>query len=125
LRADLQQEDAAAIIARRRAGEIVEEEREEIWLSYPGDTGAGVFALEPRLEESRVLMLECTFLAESHRERAGRYGHLHFEDLAAFAPRSRNEAIVVYHLSRRHPAAELRALIDQRLPELASRIHLF
>jgi ribonuclease Z len=124
LRPDLAGEEGPAIAARRQAGENVEESREEIWLSYAGDTGAGVFALEPRLAESRVLMLECTFLGEAHRDRAARYGHLHLDDLAAFAARSRNEAIVLYHLSRRYTEAELRRAVEDRLPEIAARVHL-
>ncbi len=124
LRPELRGEDGAAIVARRRAGETVEESREEIWLSYPGDTGPGVFVLEPRLVESRVLMLECTFLGEEHRARAAQYRHLHLDDLAAFAAVSRNEAIVLYHLSRRYPPAELRRELEARLPGIAGRVHL-
>jgi ribonuclease Z len=117
--------DGADIAARRRGGETVEESFEEVWLSYPGDTGPGVFQLEPRLAQSRVLMLECTFLGEAHRERAMRYGHLHLDDLAAFAPASRNEAIVLYHLSRRYAMGQLRGEIEARLPAIAARVHLF
>jgi ribonuclease Z len=126
LRPELAGETADAIVGRRRAGEAVEEMREEIWLSYPGDTGAGVFALEPRLADSRVLMLECTFLGEPHRVRAARYRHLHLDDVVAFAASSRNQAIVLYHLSRRYAPAELRRALDARLPAaVASRVHLF
>jgi ribonuclease Z len=124
LRPDLAGEEGPAIAARRQAGESVEQSHEEIWLSYAGDTGAGVFALEPRLADSRVLMLECTFLGAEHRERAARYGHLHLEDLAEFAAGSRNEAIVLYHLSRRYPEAELRRAVEARLPGIAARVHL-
>ncbi|MCB1007296.1 MAG: hypothetical protein KDB94_00220, partial [Acidobacteria bacterium] len=75
-------------IARRRSrGEPVEVEHEEVWLSYCGDTGTGVFDLAPKLAESRVLMLECTFLGERMRERGALYGHVHFDDLVARADR--------------------------------------
>jgi ribonuclease Z len=124
LRPELRGEAGAAIAARRRAGETVEESRQEIWLSYTGDTGPGVFALEPRLAESRVLLLECTFLGEENRARAAQYHHLHLDDLAAFAAGSRNEAIVLYHLSRRHALAELRRQLEDRLPGIAARVHL-
>ena len=111
--------------ALRRRGEAVEEEFEELWLSYASDTGAGVFETEPRIFEARVLMLECTFLDAAHRDRGALYGHLHFEDIAARAERFRNPAILLYHLSRRHRAAELRREIAARLPELAARIHVW
>lgn len=112
------------IVRLKREGIEVTEIREELWLSYCGDTGPGVFASEPRLGEARVLLLECTFLSPTLPERANRYGHLHFEDLVTRRGELSNSAIVLHHLSRRHRLAELRRQIDQRLPELAERIHL-
>jgi ribonuclease Z len=112
------------LVACKARGETIEEAREELWLSYCGDTGPGAFELEPRLFETRVLVIECTFLAPEHRERAARFQHLHFEDLVERAGRFRNQAIVLHHLSRRHRLAELRQAVDERLPALAPRVHL-
>ena len=111
--------------ALRQRGEQVEEEYEELWLSYASDTGPGVFEAEPRVYEARVLMLECTFLDAAHRDRGALYGHLHFEDIAARADRFRNQALLLYHLSRRHRAADLRRAVAERLPELAPRVHVW
>jgi len=109
----------------RTRGERVEDEREEIWLSYCGDTGAGVFDLAPRLGESRVLMVECTFLGERMRERGALYGHLHLDDLAARADRLEgHEWILLHHLSRRHAPRELRAEVERKLPRLAERVKI-
>jgi len=117
---------AGAELARRRAaGERIEDEREEVWLSYCGDTGPGVFQSAPRLGESRVLMIECTFLGAEMRDRGATYGHLHIEDLASQSGRlDRCEAIVLHHLSRRHHRAELERAVAHHLPGLAARIHL-
>ncbi|MDX1630517.1 MAG: MBL fold metallo-hydrolase [Thermoanaerobaculia bacterium] len=113
-------------IARlRRSGEEVDETVEELVLSYPGDTGEGVFELEPRLYRARHLVLECTFLTPEHWARSSRYGHLHFRDLARRASRFENESLILIHLSRRHRWNELRGRIREELPELAPRIHLF
>lgn len=112
-------------IARLRAdGVEVTGTVEELLLSYCGDTGAGVFDLEPRLFESQVLLIECTFLSDSKRESAAEYKHLHFDDLAEVADRFRNRAIVLHHLSRRHKPDELRAAVDRRLPGLADRVRV-
>ncbi len=113
-------------IARRRAqGERVEVESEEVWLSYCGDTGAGVFDSAPRLAESRVLLIECTFLGATMRDRGARYGHLHLDDLAARADRlGGHDWILLHHLSRRHTVAQLRAEIERKLPELSQRVHI-
>jgi ribonuclease Z len=112
------------LIALRQRGVDTGETIEEVWLSYCGDTGPGTFDLEPRLFESRVLMLECTFLGEQHRDKGGRFKHLHLEDIAQRAGEFRNQALVLHHLSRRHKVAELRAEVERRMPELAPRIHL-
>jgi ribonuclease BN (tRNA processing enzyme) len=93
-------------------------------LSYCGDTGPGVFDSEPRLFESPVLMVETTYLGESLRERASEYGHMHLDDLVALEERFRNEALVLFHLSRRHDLRALRAAVDERLPRLAERVHV-
>lgn len=110
------------LVELKRAGEAIEEESEEHLLSYCGDTGPGVFTLSPRLFEAEVLMIECTFLGPELVGRSSEYGHLHLEDLVRVRHRFENRLIVLYHLSRRHRAEELRQAVDQELPELAERI---
>lgn len=112
-------------LARLRGeGEVLEDPVEELVLSYCGDTGAGVFDLEPRVFETQVLLLECTFLDEEKRASATRYRHLHVDDLVAHAESFENRAVVLHHLSRRHRVADLRRQVDERLPGLAPRVHL-
>jgi ribonuclease Z len=117
--------EADELVALKSSGREIEQEDEEIWLSYCGDTGAGVFASEPRLFGSRILLIECTFMTDGLRESSASYKHLHIEDLAERAEKFRNEALVLHHLSRRHRPEELRAQIDRRMPALAPKIHLF
>lgn len=112
------------IAALRRQGVEVTVATEEPWITYCGDTGPGVFATEPRLFESAVLLLECTFLGAELRDRGRRYGHIHLDDMVERADRFRNRAIVLHHLSRRHRVAALRDEIARLMPGLAPRIHL-
>lgn len=114
----------AELIALRERGVDTAEVIQEIWLSYCGDTGPDVFTLEPRLFASKILLLECTFLGEGHRQKGDRFKHLHLEDIARWSGELRNEALVLHHLSRRHSVAELRAEVERLMPELASRVHL-
>lgn len=113
------------IVALKSSGREIEQEDEETWLSYCGDTGSGVFETEPGLFTSRVLLIECTFMTDGLRESSASYKHLHVEDLAEHAGEFQNEALVLHHLSRRHRPEELRAEIDRRMPALAPKIHLF
>lgn len=117
------------IKALRAAGQPVDEEVEERWLSYCGDTSNLVFERSPEVFDSRVLLLECTFLAAEHQPRGTRYGHLHVSDLVGVADRFANEDLVLHHLSRRHRPAELAAaaagLFADRAPGVPRpRVHL-
>ena len=114
----------AELIALRAQGVETAEVIEDLWLSYCGDTGPGVFEAEPRIFDSQVLVIECTFMGEKHRDKGARFGHLHLENIAGREASFRNQAIVLQHLSRRHKVAELREEIDRRLPALAPRVHL-
>lgn len=114
-------------VAKLRArGFTVQEEYEEVWLSYCGDTGPGVWDLAPRLGQSRILMIECTFLGDGLRARGAAYGHLHLEDLVERQDElAAHAAIVLHHLSRRHSVTELREAVATRLPGLAERIFIW
>lgn len=109
----------------RRRGVRLEETAEELALSFCGDTGPGVFDLEPRLYTTGVLMIECTFLAPEHRERSHRFGHLHLADLAERRERFSNRALVLHHLSRRHRPQELGREARRQLAGLAPELHVW
>jgi ribonuclease Z len=113
----------AELIALRGRGVETAEVVEDLWLSYCGDTGPGVFTAEPRVFASKVLVLECTFLGDKHRDKGARFKHLHLEDIVERRASFHNEALVLQHLSRRHKVAELRDEIRRLLPALAPRIH--
>jgi len=109
----------------RRRGAELSAQSERIVLSYCGDTGPGVFELEPRLYESPVLMLETTYLGAALRDRGRLYGHMHVEDLEERQARFKNDALVLFHLSRRHRPSELRRAVDERLAGLAERVYVW
>lgn len=115
---------ASELIALREQGIETAEVVEGLWLSYTGDTGPGVFDLDPRVLVSQVLVLECTFMGDRHRDKGSRFGHLHIEDIAARKASFQNQALVLQHLSRRHKVAELREEVERRMPALAPRVHL-
>ncbi len=114
----------AELIALHGQGIDTAETVEDLWLTYCGDTSPRIFEMEPRLFVSKVLMVECTFLGEEHRDKGERFKHLHLGDIAAWADELHNEAIVLHHLSRRFRVAELRAEVERRMPALAPRIHI-
>jgi ribonuclease Z len=112
------------LIGLRERGVDTSEVAESLWLSYCADTGPAIFDREPRIFDSKVLMMECTFVGEEHRDKGERFKHLHLSDIVQHADRFRNEAIVLHHLSRRFRVEDLRAEVNRRLPELGARIHI-
>lgn len=113
------------LVALKHGGVEIEETFEEIWLSYCGDTGPAVFDLEPRLYQSEVLMVECTFFDPESRQRGEQFGHIHIEDLAVRAAEFRNRHLVLYHASRRYTRDDIRRLVDESLAAAEPRVHLF
>jgi len=124
LRPELRGLEGAELARRREAGEEITESREELTLTYCGDTGPKIFRDEPRVLTARVLVVECTFLGDELRDKGSRYKHLHVDDLADVAAALACEELVLIHLSRRHRAEELRREAERRLPALAGRIHV-
>ncbi len=118
------QRPAAELAALRETGIEIEDLNPELWVTYCGDTGPGVFELEPRLFESTVLMLECTFFDEESRLRGQQFKHLHLSDLAARAQQFRNRDLVLHHASWRYDEMAIRAAVARELGGLAPRVHL-
>jgi ribonuclease Z len=113
------------IAALRREGVEVAEWREVPLLFYTGDTDRGILEKVPALYEADVLMIECSFLAEGHQDRAARYRHIHFDDLADVAGRFENRLIVLTHFSRRYSREEIRDELRRRCPaSIRERIRL-
>jgi ribonuclease Z len=112
---------------RREATPGVFEERESLELAYATDTLARVLETEPTLLESRVLVIECTFLdAAQSVENARRKFHLHLDELIELAPRFQNEAVVLMHFGQALSPAQVRAVLDARLPPgLRERVVVF
>ena len=109
---------------RRRGEEVAEDYRHPL-LFYSGDTDRGILESNAALYRAEVLMIECSFVADGHQQRATRYRHIHFDDLAEFADRFENGLIVLTHFSRRYSRAEILDGIRRRCPAvLRDRLRL-
>jgi len=113
------------LAALRRQGMRIEEPYRRSLLFYTGDTDRGILEGNEELFRAEVLLIECSFIADGHQERAARYRHIHFDDIAEFAERFENLAIVLTHFSRRYSRAEIRDQIRRRCPAvLRDRVRL-
>jgi ribonuclease Z len=117
--------DEHQILGLRRDGVAITEEWRRSMLFYTGDTDRGILEQNDALYQSEVLMIECSFIVDGHEERAARYRHIHFDDIAAFADRFENETIVLTHFSRRYSRGQIHDEIRRRCPAvLRERIRL-
>lgn len=109
----------------RSDGVQVDEEYRCPILFYTGDTDRGLLESCGPMFKAEVLLIECSFLAEGHQDRAEKYRHIHIDDIAGFADRFENELIVLTHFSRRYSREEIRDMVRRRLPlSLHERVRL-
>jgi ribonuclease Z len=125
LRREYEGLDGQQLAALRGEGKQVHEEVEVPVLFYTGDTDAAVFETSPALFRAEVLMIECSFVGEGHQERAERYRHIHFDDIADVAERFENRMIVLTHFSKRYSPPEIVEQLRERCPAvLRERLRL-
>lgn len=112
---------------RRLAGEEVTHEVRVPLVCYTGDTAPAGLDNDPAVYEAQVLITEMTFYRPEHRkEKIHKFGHTHLDDIIERADRFRNELIVLTHFSTRYHEKQIRAAVEQRLPEkLRERVHLW
>ncbi|WP_426751877.1 MBL fold metallo-hydrolase [Myxococcus sp. Y35] len=128
LRPEYQALPPQEIATRRQAGEDLFNEVERLELAYATDTLSRVLETEPSLLDSRVLILECTFVDASHTtvEDAQAWGHLHLDELIARADQFRNETLILMHFSQSASPEVVHATLRARLPPaLSERVRVF
>ena len=125
LRPEYQGSSKEQLVLMKQDGIPIEVLGKRLWLSYCGDTGPGVFDLEPRLFDASILLLECTFLDATHSERAAKYGHIHLDDLVSRRGSFCNQELVLHHWSNRYHRAKIKDMVEARLAALTPRVHLF
>ncbi|HYH96272.1 MBL fold metallo-hydrolase [Hyalangium sp.] len=115
-------------IARlRREGAGIFDEVERLELAYATDTLSKVLETAPSILESRVLILECTYLdqkwtVEETQERL----HTHLDEIIARADLFQNEALVLMHFSQAYGPEQVHDIIRDRVPPaLRERIKVF
>ena len=83
---------------------------------YTGDTAWGKHFERDDVLHARILITECTFLEDEHRDKAPIGKHLHLDQIVELCERSSAEAIVITHLSRRTHMVQVRKMIDRKVP---------
>lgn len=114
------------LVELKRQGVEITKRVEIPLIAYCGDTAAGAFLEHDFVRQSRVLLLECTFVDADHRDRARSGFHLHVSDLNGILQKIDSEKIVLIHLSRRTALEEARQRVAEAIgPSLAARVSFF
>jgi ribonuclease BN (tRNA processing enzyme) len=93
-------------------------------VSFLGDTTLGSVFDEPDIQNSQILITECTFFDSGHRLKAKAGKHLHLDQFVEVLPKLKNEQIIVSHVSRRTGIRRAKSLMRKRVtPEQMKRIH--
>ena len=117
--------DGPRLAVLRKGGTEVADEELFPLLFYTGDTDRGILEANDRLFLAEVLIIECSFVEDGHQDRAARYRHIHFDDIAEFSERFENSLLILTHFSRRYSRETIRDTIRRRCPHrLRDRIRL-
>ncbi len=101
----------------RQSGVAVTREVRMPLVAYTGDTSPAGLDSCPAAYEAKILITELSFIRPNHRrEKIHKFGHMHLDDFLERADRFRNELIICAHFSTRYHAAEVRRLLEARLP---------
>ena len=103
------------LVELKRQGVEITRRVEIPLVAYCGDTAVGDYLDLDFVRNSKVLLLECTFVEADHLERARAGNHMHVSDLPGVLPRLNNEKIVLTHLSRRTALSEARRVLRRIL----------
>lgn len=94
-------------------------------IAFTGDTMAE-FIVDPNNADAlraKLLIMETTFVDDAMTvEHAQEYGHTHLSEVAAFADRFQNKAILLIHFSARYRIEEIEAAVEKLPQTLLDRV---
>ena len=117
LRPEYHHLDGSEIARKRQAGDDLFFLQERLELAYATDTLARILHHEKSLLETRVLILECTFLDERKSLADTHAGcHIHLDEIVEMAEEFKNEALVLMHFSQIYHPKEIQPILHTRCP---------
>ncbi len=105
----------------------VDQQQEQILVSFTGDTEIEFLDQSPQLKKSKILFLETTYIDDRKTvAEAKKWGHTHLDELIPRLQEIESEKIVLIHLSSRYSTKEALQILSQRIPrEHQDRVLLF
>lgn len=104
------------LVALKKDGVEIDNKIEIPLVTYLGDTCAADYSKHGYVRKSKVLITECTFFLEEHKDRAKAGRHIHVDELCEFLEKMENEHIVLTHFSQRTHIKDAKRILQKRLP---------
>jgi ribonuclease Z len=111
----------------RLAGEPITDEVRIPTVAYVGDSAPRALDENPEFFDAKILIVEMTFIAKSHRtELIHKSGHMHLDDFVQRRGKFRNELIIAAHFSTRYNLKQAEKIVRAALPDMLNRrLHLW
>ena len=114
--------------AKRKAGVQVTDSVETPVITFIGDCEGISLTTQAHIWNSKVVVIECTYIEPEDTANAKEHGHTHLDEIVEVLSRtvsSACEAVVLKHFSLKHDPKRIRELVTERIPaEWASRVHI-
>lgn len=106
------------IVEMRKKGIDVNEVIHTPMVSFTGDTQIEFLESRPWVKQSKILIMEATYL-DSQRSvaRAREWGHIHLDELIPHLDSIESERIVLIHASSRYGVTEINKHLDEKIPK--------
>ncbi|MFA5423732.1 MAG: MBL fold metallo-hydrolase [Phycisphaerae bacterium] len=103
------------IVELKKQGVTIDYPVELPIVSYLGDTQYADFAQLDYVANSKILITECTFYEDEHRERADVGRHMYIDDMAKLLGQMNNEHVIITHITNRTSLADAKKLLKKAL----------
>lgn len=127
LKPELQGLSREEIIEHKKHGKEVNEITRTPLISFTGDTQIEFLNSRPWIRDSKVLLVEATYLDERKTiEEARKWGHTHLDEIIPELDTINSEKIILIHLSSRYSDHEAKKIISERIPKAHQhRVEIF
>ncbi len=113
------------IVALKKQGVAIEVHLDLPLVTYLGDTGPMTFEDLDYVANSKVLITECTFYEDDHKDRAEAGNHMHISDFVAQLDKLNNEHIIITHATQRTNMTQTKRILTKAIPQSwLEKVHL-
>lgn len=113
------------IVALKKEGVDIEQHIDLPLVTYLGDTAPIDLTSLDFVVNSKVLITECTFFDEDHKERAQAGRHMHITDFVNQLDQLNNEHIIMTHTTQRTHLSQIKRTLAHILPDSwQEKVHL-